>query len=221
MAGSGYDNFVIFMHIPKTAGTSLREAVVRSKPKHRLLFHYGAGKKVTTSEYQHLFYSREGREKIYNEFAADGPPGKPLFICGHNRLAIYGRIFPLDRFATFLRHPVARTLSNFGYYRAKTDPNIELLDFLQLRKLHNIQAKFFANQKWQDIGFVGLTEEFGSDLKRFNEFSGMQLKELRENRSGGGQMSIDPEIRKLIEDLNSDDMALYEDVIEHRRRAIA
>lgn len=217
MTASGYVNFVVFMHIPKTAGTSIRTAVEKSSSPHTVVNHYRIGKKVTTSAFEHLFDSKEGGQQLFDMFRGDGPPGKPLFLCGHFRLNRYQGIFPIDRFATFLRHPVTRALSHYAYYKAKTDGSVSLIDFLTERKEPNLQSRYLAGQPWQDLGFVGLTESYKEDLERFNLFSGMELAPLKENMRGGGSQSIDKKTRQFIEDLNSEDMALYEDVLASRR----
>src|SRR5690348_12726604 len=103
---------VVFMHIPKTAGTSLRLALEQTLKDHLVLRDYG-DEPETTPELYELVYQR-GRLCEFRERFNEKDRG--ILLTGHfptvegNRsaprgAARYWEYFNAESFITFLRHP--------------------------------------------------------------------------------------------------------------------
>ena len=197
---------IVFVHIPKTAGSSLRHGILRAKPAHTILFDYRADSKATTKAYVERFSTPEGRGSIAAEFIQT-----PLFLCGHFRAKKYTPHFPLAHFATFFRNPVERVLSHFNH-RLRRGFEITLDEFIETPDFQNLQAKYLEGVNWSQFGFIGLTENYKSSLKRFREFSGIQVKELKRNVQARKFAPPPSRVIARIEVLNEADMKLYESV---------
>lgn len=98
---------LVYIHIPKTAGTSLRKLLSRRYPGR-------FGKAPNT------FTHAEVAEERLGALVGNDPP--PLAIGGHMVFGLRD-VLPADaRYLTVLRDPVERTLSHYGYLVAARDP---------------------------------------------------------------------------------------------------
>jgi hypothetical protein len=98
---------LVYVHIPKTAGTSLRRLIARRYP--------GRFRKAPNT-----FTHAQAAEERLRALLHEEPP--PLAIGGH---IVFGLadVLPGDaRYVTVLRDPVERTLSHFDYLVAPRDP---------------------------------------------------------------------------------------------------
>ncbi len=200
---------VVFVHIPKTAGSSLRQGVRQAKPKHTILFDYRPDGRATTKEYVDKFDNPDGRNELAEEFAE-----KPLFLCGHFRAEKYVPHFPLSTFAAFFRDPVERVLSNYNQ-RLRRGFEYTLEEYLNLTDHHNVQSKFVIGVNWREFGFIGLTDEYDESLKRFREFSGIKVKALKRNVRARPFAPPSPDMVAQIKAVNMDDIELYRQVKDH------
>ena len=97
MSDSEQDPFYLFLHIPKTAGTTLRSIVDQNLGPVNVLTYYNQN-------------SRQLQDNLdaYLTF-------KPNFraIIGHFRFGFHKLLNRPSTYITFLRHPVARTISQY------------------------------------------------------------------------------------------------------------
>ena len=101
------DSLLVYIHIPKTAGTSFRRLISRRHP--------GRFRKAPNT-----FTHAEVAEERLRAALAEVPP--PLAIGGH---MVYGLrdVLPGEaKYLTVLRDPVERTLSHYGYLVMPRDP---------------------------------------------------------------------------------------------------
>ncbi len=94
----------LFMHIPKTAGTSLRRALLRSVPPGEAL----------------MVYPNWDLGVTYEECLALPAPQLHRFrwIYGHYKTGLHRRASSGARYLTFLREPLARLRSNVAHHAA-------------------------------------------------------------------------------------------------------
>lgn len=224
--GEEFDKLV-FIHLTKTAGGTLKEAV-KAEPSFSPLFVY--------NEQDWQGYDRNQHDVIY----------------GHPNKWLYGKIGkPLDesgdRFAyiTFLRHPITRTISHF-YHLTRVDKG-EVGE--RLRSYQDIN-EFFANDyHWEfdnyyckifsthanlrynedferrveeardniqhKLSFVGFQEYLGLSLLTLNSLLGSQLKlDKSVNLGDYAYQGITKETLRKIVLLNEHDLKLYK--LAHR-----
>lgn len=230
----------VFLHIQKTAGTSLVHLAAR---------HYGTENIITHGDYV-------GRPP---ESLVDVP-----FVSGHFGYA-YARSLIRERVSfTFLRDPAERILSLYYFYRSQ-DPNLfpmyriahesTLGEFLE-RGLSDpyVRSRIWNNQTWQlahgysapdrrsqgefspqelidlamahvqEFSYVGLTEEYGDGVRAVTDLLGWSSEgeEVRENTNKDRKTAGDLSEREgsLIRELTSLDEALYQYVKAAQRAGL-
>ncbi len=114
------ENLYIFVHVPKTAGDAFRNIVTRNLAPGRAL--------DASFEYPQTYYNCHTRRVeisytkeeffTYLESLTDAEKNKIFFIGGHNAYFGFHTLFHKPaRYITFLREPVARTISLYNFHR--------------------------------------------------------------------------------------------------------
>lgn len=111
---------LVFMHIPKSAGTSLNDAL-RTAIKPRSFFSaFDRSTFGTFNGFQSI--AEEIRRAIVFD-AAEIPRGVDL-ISGHMSFSTTSQAYPDAQFMTILREPVSRLMSFWLFWRSKRDENL-------------------------------------------------------------------------------------------------
>ena len=199
---------LFFIHIPKTAGTSFREALMGAV-KGKSLLDYGAESKTTSKEVKNLIYSGlpQNRAAIAQLLAE----GKFELLAGHVGFAKYRGVVPIDRVVTFLRRPEEQVWSHYQHHCELLNYQGSLEEFATDKRFSNIQSRYLSGCKVEALGFVGLTERFDESILLFNALYDWKLDNLSLNkRSSVGTCS---EIeRSIIAESNQQDTALYNQI---------
>jgi hypothetical protein len=217
---------LIFLHIPKTGGSTLYKILER---------HFSPAETVTldspgVARFKTLPAVERGRYRL---------------IQGHMHFGLHRFIPRTSTYITFLRRPVERALS--FYYYARSTPDHYLYPLLTTGRLDlktllgreltselcNFQTRALAGDEWEDpqrivtrdaleraqanlrshFRIVGLQEEFDASLLLLSRAFGWRLPfYVKENvtKEKPPNASMDVETRKLVEDTNSLDVELYE-----------
>lgn len=208
-----------FIHIPKTAGTTLRYLFRHSfGGQHcdvKCPVHCRKDVPWLTSE------SLKSMQVIYPKLS--GITGHR--VCCFTDLDI---VFPDIQYFTFLRDPIKRFISHFHYsYGGKIEQcTVENLEKYALdTKVRNVQSKWICGQEnskkaidnlENKIGFVGLTENFDESLlllRRWLNDSKFTINyQSRRVSKAKSQLPYytDPYLIKLIQDANQHDIELYQ-----------
>lgn len=213
-----------FIHIPKTAGSTLR---------HQLRVSYGAG---------HLDIKLPRRKRAGHAWVGPDDLRKALRvyrnasgICGHRVTPHAGleKAVPGLRYFTWLREPVCRFISNFAYVRREdlegtTRKHLEAFCAEPIRR--NVLCRWLGGSEDPGpaianlntrVGFVGLQERYDLSLVLFDRWldnpafdSRYQLK----NASRGLPnlpLLQDAGMRAMIEEANQGDREVYLYAVEH------
>jgi hypothetical protein len=220
---------VIFLHIPKTAGTTLDQIIYR----HYLYKHvYGTG-----------IISQQGVERFQNMSEEDRKNYR--LVKGHMTFGIHQYISGPWTYFTFFRNPIERTISHFYYissapehpsYNIIQQEKIDLKQCLEYRwvdpMLYNAHTRLLsgvwtdirpgecteehlqkAKENLRHIKVIGLTEQFDVSLLLLaRAFGWNQLFYTRQNVTvkRPSLKILSPETMAAVQAANQLDMELYD-----------
>ena len=215
---------LISIHIPKTAGSSFFQLL----------------KKVYGKESVMKINALEPAPDMNVHYARD--TGTAKVIHGHIRISQLEDIIRESdpRIITWLRNPVDRVISNyyFSMQRIREGKAVErksktidysLLEYAALDENRDKASWFLEGIRLEELFFVGLYEEFMSDITKLANMSGWSAaykvphrkssSSFIENNDCATQFrDINTEMKKEIAALNSIDVALYEEAIRLRNK---
>ena len=228
MKTSDKDQLIIFLHIPKTAGTSLRDIIERNFDEKAIFTIDGKNPRESIK----LFNSLKSADKA--SFS---------LVQGHGE---FGAIKDLPqkqiKYITFVRNPVERVLSYYSYILSDSfkRPQAEVAESMSLKKyliskcdwqMNNHQTRMIAGNVPPEYGacneevleraknniishfhFVGIAERFDESILTMSKFLGWKIpfyKKLNITRKRITQDTLDEE-KHLIEKENRLDLELYE-----------
>ena len=179
-------------HIPKTAGTSLRDAY----------------EQVYGTKAVRPLYQPEEIQTLYDH-ATLRVPSKSLIIHGHFRaMSNQKTLFPNAERIVWIRDPVERAWSMLGHMMSVQpekegykriisefgenyrDNMLEVFDFYltdpELAKMNKPYQNHFSDVPISDFAFVGRTHCYEEDLQRLSKMMGRSLPNLQKNVRDGG-----------------------------------
>ncbi len=214
-----YPQHILFMHIPKTAGTALRDAITNAAPpNYERVFEYGPRQPLTTQKYLHLMKPKNKLAHADQNMASVFQ-NKHLLLAGHFKAQKYQPFFKDEYFITFLRHPLKRLLSHYNHARSHQNETGSLKEFIKRKYLINLQSQFVQNLNLDKVGFIGLTEHLDEDLPKLAQYLGFEIPMITKNvghyKTKPDDM-IDSETLALFNELNQDDIKLYNSVLAAR-----
>jgi len=219
---------IVFVHVPKTAGMTLRA----------------------------LFRRMYGSEAVYTARNPEGGLADPeplvqmpeselsryRAVVGHLQFGIHELIDRPVRYVTFLREPIDRTLSDYYYLRRTHSASAsvrryEMAEYLRRGELANLQTRLIggtlaerakpadeadlarAKERIdQCFDAVGVIERFDESVLLMGEALGWRFFFHRPENVGARPDvdTVDPEHRAIIEEINRLDIELY----QHARRRV-
>lgn len=198
---------MIFVHIPKTAGTSFRIAANNYYGPEYILNDYGMESKTTSPEVLEYYYKSTDVEKLR------AASSKYSLITGHYPVARYAEIFASSPIVTFIREPVSRMISEYFHLKNHEGLTLSLKEFYRKEEYCNRQVKLLGGKTIHEIDFVGVTDQYELSLSLFNKKFGAELEFLNMNK-GTYKSDILASVPKVdldeITRLNQEDVHLYE-----------
>jgi hypothetical protein len=199
---------IVFLHVPKTAGTSFRFILENSFGIH------------------HCHATHTGKEMFEQrdlDFARKFFPGLRS-IAGHNLVDPLKLSFPDPFYITFLREPVARVLSHYQDTVVRGGSTLSFEAALQERGvLENLAVKLMAGSRDLDkakrflerCNLVGFTEAFEMSLHVLERLCPVKLnlyylkRRIARDDATKKAVQSDPRLIEMAREYNQLDLELY------------
>lgn len=208
---------IISVHIPKTAGTSLRNMILQFYGNEKVCTHYPDSPEV------------DGTRDINEDTKV---------VHGHFFIREYLQRYPEIKTSNvkkvaWLRHPITRLMSHYFYnkkypFSINQDMNkLNLVDYAQLPWKQNEMSKHLAGVELEDYYFIGIQEFFNEDLEDMQTLLGWSNIEtnIYDNSSLSNQYYqliketlSEAKVLDKIATLNAEDMELYEKALQIRAK---
>ncbi len=212
---------LISMHIPKTAGTSLRNMLKEHYgEKHAVRFDINITTKRIDIENQ--------------EFDKNKLPGKIKVIHGHfyyQDLVDQLNLATDVKMITWLRDPVDRVISNYFYLSKRLKEELDeearglnilakmqksLTEYARNEISRNRMYKFLEGAELKKFLFVGIYEKYNEDMLDLADILGIASPEIFMHNITGSKEKVSQEVIDEIKELNALDMDLYQQACKIR-----
>lgn len=197
---------IIFIHIPKTAGTSFRNAA--NEIELRTLYDYGENNPETSDIITNSIYANDKR------LLFDYVMTNEIQFLGGHEISNYSAMFnEIGLFCTFFREPIQRVISEYQHVVKHYDYPHSLEIFCTDPAFCNRQTRLVNHLDLESFFFFGLTEDYKASLSLFNTSTGLIFPYIETNlgrEKCEDEWSIDTDIIDLIRSHNQEDLLLYE-----------
>jgi hypothetical protein len=205
----------LVVHVPKTAGTSFRQALEQYFGPDRVIRDYGRDAETTTKIVQDYLYRAEKPKSPAELVQAISDDSKKILV-GHFPVRKYAGYFAPQNIICFVRDPLIRTCSEYLHRMRNSSFDGTFCDFISKPGIKNIQSRFLQGIPEESV--IGLTEHYRESLIYINDFFKFKLNTLRRNvdRKGGGQKfaeNLSKHELDLFYKLNEKDQKLYDNAL--------
>lgn len=202
-----------FIHIPKTAGTSFRNAAMKYFGKKEIVSDYNPHAPETSDVVREYTYEKRDYWPLYQHL---NKTNKKM-LCGHFPANRYMPGMGVENVVIFFREPIQRIVSEFRHFVRHQKYRGSFSDFYNQPRNINFLSKWTEGVPVEAVGVVGLTERYNDSLRTINARYELELEVLLDN---AGRESIEEpyeiseEDFRTLSQLNNKDIDLYRKTLE-------
>ncbi len=211
---SNTDPFV-FVHIPKTAGTSFRVAI----QQHESVYcDYGKQSEFTSPDVTACLYKLSNFYELKQRILKR----KGEALCGHFPIQRFADFAPITHQVTFVREPIKRVISHYNHFVTYNNFEGDLISFV--KKHMNVQSRALHAIPIELIGQLGITECYAESLNLINSGLNSQYVALTHNvktQNHIDELQLNDELLQTLQHHNQDDIVLYQKAIALHQQRVA
>lgn len=205
----------LFVHVPKTAGTSFRLAAEQLLGRSSIAYDYSPQVPETHDAVRLHFYEND---RNLRELARALDEEGVALLGGHFNYRRYAKIYPPSRVITFVREPIARIVSEHQHSCRLHGFTGTLLEFAAIPRNQNMQSQMLRGVPLEAAALVGVTELYGDALRLLEARVGWRLPRLVENVNPrravvGGAYELTPDEERQLKEWNVEDIAFYGEAV--------
>jgi hypothetical protein len=219
---------IISIHIPKTAGTSLRLQLQRHFGERLLSDYEDWPEEDTPGARERNAMNRETVLGMVDTIRTNFD-----VIHGHFAASKYAGLFPEARLLTFVRDPYQHAISAYEHARRSVDSphpgaakikdgRMSIVDFIQHYPNH--QSLYLNGVELDGLAMIGVTERYDQSLTIFRYVFNIDLQaSLRDNANPNKlaeSYDVSDEVRAAVDTYRPEDVALYHRAQEYTSRMI-
>jgi hypothetical protein len=197
----------LFVHIPKTAGTSFRKSV---EMQYRTIGDYG-NDSIHTSEIVKKYCYRKkdfyGFSSVFNK--------ESQILSGHFLSQKYLDFVDTKYIISFVRDPLEQVISHYNHSVTHLGYKGDINDFILVPRHCNIQSRYLEGLPVSLYGFIGLTDNYEESLSFINKRYNLEIEPIKDNvgqKKSLTKSSLSFEQCEAIKAKNSQDVMLIKQV---------
>jgi hypothetical protein len=209
---------IMFVHIPKTAGTSFKDAAIKYVGNGLIAKNYGKASPESTPWISETLLKNNNYSELYRRLKEN----KFQFYMGHMHAMPAALVIPIRQVMTIMRDPIAQVISHYNHHVRWLNYEGSVVDYIKSAAFKNMQSRILSPLPVSLIGFIGITEDYNNSIDIFNRMHGYQLKTLQSNVNTVKEIEIaSDDVTALIHKHNTADIKLYDYAYDvHRRRLL-
>ena len=210
------DKKVLFLHMPKCAGTSMKGVFQK---------HFKEEFKLD-NENLFKFQIKERIAKI-EEFIKDPEPIEKKFTFGH--------FFPIKYFGsygkekdvfltTFLRDPISRLASHYSFWKTlsishylqkkMTMENWSFEEFALSEEMRNFYSQYMFQTPLSEFNYIGIHEDMENSWKIISKILNINCELPKLNSSNSERIKISNSLKEKIKEFHAEDYLIYNHALE-------
>lgn len=199
---------LFFVHVPKTAGTSLRLGLSDTLGADRIAYDYGDGNPHTTPIVQQHIHDEQDAWAFFKAAESAGV----ALVAGHVSVSRFVLGYGIRNTIIFLRNPLQRMASEHLHWVRHKNYKGSFKEFFQARHRQDKQLKALGGAPLEALGFFGLTERYSESLRLLNAITGLNIPPREDNKfrsSFASLHELSAHEVKALRTLNKMDIRLY------------
>lgn len=207
---------LLFLHIPKTAGTSFRQGLVNALGARHCHFDYGVKQRITSKLVLRHAYQKPDLHELGQRFMHDDA----RLLGGHFGYRKYAALFRADRVVAFCRHPREQLLSHYAHMCRHGGYQGDLGSFLDTAHGAGCQTRAFSGFALEGVGLIGVTERYADSLRLFEAVYGLRIEPRQINvnpdadNGNGRGYSVPEELRDRLDAAVARDLPTWQRACE-------